>query len=221
MTTTTVRDLVTRGSTGRSNHAVTGPQSQDQSGDREAAGVRRSCCRTAVESGTQMSGQLMRGHLEPPRHPAAVETTQRHWQHPFCTSSSQTESPAPYSGSTRQYTADFADASGLRPNARRSYPRSQGRQGHRRRIAAIGRQFGGGESRVHRERRPSAHRRIEGGGAVREPRASGYLDVTGADGNGPSVRHLSTENTVSSFDVTELFNGLQPRSMTLSLRRSI
>lgn len=165
-----------------------------------------------------MSGQLMRGHLA-----GASRVIRPLWKLVaaalaalilyFVIANGIT---APYSGSTRQYTADFADASGLRPNAD---VRIRGVKVGK--VTGVELQQSGDNSAVAKVGftvNDDHSLTAESKAAVRYANLSGvrYLDVTGADGNGPSVRHLSTENTVSSFDVTELFNGLQPVLQTLS-----
>lgn len=123
---------------------------------------------------------------------------------------------APYSGSTREYSADFTDATGLRPNA-----------DVRIRGVKVGKVTGvelqqtddnSAVAKVEFTVNQDHSLTTESKAAVRYANLSGvrYLDVTGADGRGERVRHLPTANTVSSFDVTELFNGLQPVLQTLS-----
>jgi phospholipid/cholesterol/gamma-HCH transport system substrate-binding protein len=54
--------------------------------------------------------------------------------------------------------------------------------------------------------------------AVKYANLSGvrFLDIENADGSGERVRDVPVAKTLSSFDITQLFNGLQPALETLS-----
>lgn len=123
----------------------------------------------------------------------------------------------PVDGTTAQYTADFTDASGLRPNAD---VRIRG-----------GVKVGKVTAIEMRQSEDAAHAEVsftllephkltdQTKAAVKYANLSGvrYVDVTGVDGQGgESVTHLPVKQTIPSFDITELFNGLQPVLQTLS-----
>ncbi|MDS1114811.1 MCE family protein [Gordonia westfalica] len=121
----------------------------------------------------------------------------------------------PVAGDTGKYTADFTDASGLRPNAD---------------VRIRGVKVGKVTAIEMRQSEAGAHAEVsftllephrltdETKAAVKYANLSGvrYVDVTGVDGAGESRTHLPVKQTVPSFDITELFNGLQPVLQTLS-----
>ncbi|SDU69335.1 MlaD family protein [Gordonia westfalica] len=121
----------------------------------------------------------------------------------------------PVDGTTAQYTADFTDASGLRPNAD---------------VRIRGVKVGKVTAIEMRQSEDAAHAEVsftllephkltdQTKAAVKYANLSGvrYVDVTGVDGQGESVTHLPVKQTIPSFDITELFNGLQPVLQTLS-----
>jgi len=117
------------------------------------------------------------------------------------------KNPAP--GQPSDYTARFSDVSGLRPNAD---VRIRGvrvgkvnsveyRQDGMRSTAEVG-------FSVDREWRLTDDAHL----AIKYANLSGirYLDVTGAGGDGPERHSFGTDRTTPSFDITSLFNGLQP-----------
>ncbi len=121
----------------------------------------------------------------------------------------------PVGGTTAGYTADFTDVAGLRPNAD---VRIRGvkvgkvtaidmKQADGRAYAQVG--FTLVEPNVLTQKARAA---------VKYANLSGvrYVDLTGTDAGGAPTDHLTVEQTVPSFDITELFNGLQPVLQTLS-----
>lgn len=121
----------------------------------------------------------------------------------------------PVSGDTNSYTADFTDVSGLHPNAD---VRIRGvkvgkvtdvslRQEDDRASATV-------TFTLVKPHRLTAQSKI----AVKYANLSGvrYLDTTGVDGAGETLHHLPVAQTIPSFDITQLFNGLQPVLETLN-----
>lgn len=114
----------------------------------------------------------------------------------------------------REYSAQFSDTSGLHPN---SDVRIRGvRVG---KVTAVELDEGP-ETTTSRVTftLAGAHRLTESSSAaIKYSNLAGvrYLDVVGADGDGPEIRHLPIDKTVPSFDITRLFNGLQPALETL------
>lgn len=123
----------------------------------------------------------------------------------------------PVSGAANDYSAEFTDATGLRPNAD---VRIRGvrvgkvgsvdmKQGDDQRAVAV----------VHFTLSNDHHLTDTSKAAIKYANLSGvrYLDISApADGPGAGTRHLATNQTVASFDITELFNGLQPALAVLS-----
>jgi len=123
----------------------------------------------------------------------------------------------PVDGETDTYTADFTDASGLRPNAD---------------VRVRGVKVGKVTAIEMKQSEQGAHAEVsftllephtlteKTRAAVKYANLSGvrYVDVTdvGGEGEGETITHLPVEQTVPSFDITELFNGLQPVLQTLS-----
>lgn len=123
---------------------------------------------------------------------------------------------SPVDAPTGAYTAEFADASGLRPNAD---VRIRGVKVGK--VTSIDLSQNGDNVAVATVRFTLAdnhHLTDKSTVAVKYANLSGvrYLDVSGADGAGTQVRDLGVDNTIGSFDITELFNGLQPALQTLS-----
>ncbi|MGW0037005.1 MCE family protein [Gordonia sp. NPDC003376] len=126
----------------------------------------------------------------------------------------------PVAGETDSYTADFTDVSGLRPNAD---VRIRGVKVGKVTAVDMTQTEGRALARV-RFTLVEPNRITESSrAAVKYANLSGvrYVDVTGTDEATPPttaapVTHLSVEQTVPSFDITELFNGLQPVLATLS-----
>ncbi len=122
----------------------------------------------------------------------------------------------PVEGDTARYTADFTDASGLRPNAD---VRVRGvKVGKVTGIEMRQSESGGAHAEVAFTLLEPHKLTDQTKAAVKYANLSGvrYVDVTGVDGPGEPVTRLPVEQTVPSFDITELFNGLQPVLQTLS-----
>ncbi|OXR45156.1 hypothetical protein B7C42_03114 [Nocardia cerradoensis] len=121
----------------------------------------------------------------------------------------------PISGQTRDYTADFTDVSGLHPNAD---VRNRGVQVGKVTGIQIIRERGDSLARVSftlaQPHTLTANTQL----AVKYQNLTGirYLDLVVPDDPGKAVDHLSTDRTRPSFDITKLFNGLQPVLRTLS-----
>jgi len=123
---------------------------------------------------------------------------------------------SPVAIETRDYRAVFTDASGLSPNADIRVRgikvgkvtsidlKEEGQATHAQVSFTLDKKY-----RVTRETRL----------AVKYASLTGvrYIDATSVEtGAGTSVTEISSDQTVPSFDVTELFNGLQPVLETLS-----
>jgi phospholipid/cholesterol/gamma-HCH transport system substrate-binding protein len=122
----------------------------------------------------------------------------------------------PVSGKTDGYTADFTDVSGLRPNAD---VRIRGVKVGK--VTAIDLSQGDDNNAVARVAFTLTDGHTLTGTstvAVKYANLSGvrYLDVVGGAEGGETTHHLTVSNTTPSFDITELFNGLQPVLQTLS-----
>ncbi|MBD0863514.1 MCE family protein [Gordonia sp. zg691] len=120
----------------------------------------------------------------------------------------------PSEESGREYTAEFADTSGLHPN---SDVRIRGVRAGK--VTAVELDQGP-ESTTSRVTFTLSddHRITESSSAaVKYANLAGvrYLDVIDADADGREVGHLPADRTVPSFDITRLFNGLQPALETL------
>ncbi|WP_330254958.1 MCE family protein [Nocardia sp. NBC_00565] len=121
----------------------------------------------------------------------------------------------PVSGSTTAYSADFTDASGLHPNAD---VRNRGVQIGKVTDVRIVREHGDSMARVSFRladpQRLTANTQL----AVKYQNLTGirYLDLSVPDDPGQPTDHLSTDRTRPSFDITKLFNGLQPVLRTLT-----
>lgn len=121
----------------------------------------------------------------------------------------------PVSGESEGYTARFTDASGLHANAD---VRIRGVKAGKVTDVSLHQKDGGATADVKftlvKPHRLTADTKV----AVKYANLAGvrYLDVTEVDGDGPAVRNLPTAQTIPSFDITQLFNGLQPVLETLS-----
>ncbi|MFX0578481.1 MlaD family protein [Nocardia nepalensis] len=120
----------------------------------------------------------------------------------------------PASGPTTSFTADFTDVSGLHVN---SDVRIRGLQVGKVRGIDLLVQHGQTVARVNlglvAPRRLTANTRL----AVKYQNLTGirYIDMDTPDDAGAPVDHLSADRTQPSFDITRLFNGLQPVLRTL------
>lgn len=121
----------------------------------------------------------------------------------------------PIASTTSDYRAEFSDVSGLRPNAdvrirgvRVGKVTSIAYQQNGTRASAVV------EFTVERSRTLTDQTRL----AIKYANLSGirYLDVTGVGADGPGRESFGLENTTPSFDITELFNGLQPTLQALT-----
>lgn len=119
----------------------------------------------------------------------------------------------PFKNASQEYTADFTDVSGLRPNGD---VRIRGVQIGKIRDIAIVRDGGQAIARV-RFTASDGHRLTSNSTlAIKYQNLTGirYLDVTPGDPGDP-VSHIGIDHTKPSFDITALFNGLQPVLNTL------
>lgn len=122
----------------------------------------------------------------------------------------------PVKGGVKDYTAEFTDVAGLRPNAD---VRIRGvKVGKVTTIEMVQDEDNQALGRVHFTLLDHHTLTDASKAGVKYANLSGvrYLDIDGADGDGRAVTALGVENTVPSFDITELFNGLQPVLATLS-----
>ncbi|MBM7367368.1 MlaD family protein [Gordonia hydrophobica] len=122
----------------------------------------------------------------------------------------------PVEESTRSYSADFTDASGLHPNGDVRYKGK--RVGKVTKVELIE-----GEARdkplarveftLDEDHSITDATRL----AIKYQNLTGvrYVDVRGDDESGPRISHVPASHTVPSFDITELFNGLQPVLSTM------
>ncbi|MGQ4618587.1 MlaD family protein [Nocardia sp. R7R-8] len=113
-----------------------------------------------------------------------------------------------------RYSADFSDASGLRPNAD---IRIRGvRVG---KVEAVELHQAGDSSvaRVDFTVNDTQKVTVESKLAIKYANLSGvrFIDITGNGDGGAPTRHIGLDHTVPSFDITTLFNGLQPALETL------
>lgn len=120
----------------------------------------------------------------------------------------------PVDSATREYSADFTDVSGLNVNGDVRYKglrigkigsidlqRKNGQA-----IARVGFSMDAGYTLTENARLAVKYQNLTG---VR------YLDLTRPDDPGAEVTHLPVDATSPSFDITELFNGLQPVLATM------
>ncbi|MGW5113466.1 MlaD family protein [Nocardia sp. NPDC004123] len=121
----------------------------------------------------------------------------------------------PVEGTTATATADFTDVSGLHQD---SDVRMRGLQIGKVRDISIIRDHGRSLARVTLSLASPYHLTSNAQLAVKYQNLTGirYVDLSvPADAGGP-VTHLATDRTQPSFDITRLFNGLQPVLRTLS-----
>jgi len=123
----------------------------------------------------------------------------------------------PIRGGNDDYSADFTDTSGLRPNAD---VRIRGVKVGK--VTAIDLEQDATTNSVRSvvSFTLDKNHRVTGRStaAVKYANLSGvrYLDLANVDGSGNTLRHIGLENTTPSFNITRLFNGLQPVLQTLS-----
>ncbi|MGW0174329.1 MlaD family protein [Rhodococcus sp. NPDC003322] len=122
---------------------------------------------------------------------------------------------SPVSGETRSYTAEFSDVSGLGDNGD---IRTRGvRIGKVESIELVRRDTG-----TIAEVRFTMEKPYELTGdtvlSVKYQNLTGvrYIDADFGDGSAPATSRLGLDGTRPSFDITELFNGLQPVLATMS-----
>ncbi|MEO9330564.1 MlaD family protein [Gordonia aurantiaca] len=119
----------------------------------------------------------------------------------------------PVKVSTQTYTADFTDVSGLRPNGD---VRVRGVQVGKVESITVERRGDRTVAKVQftadREHPVTTNTKL----AVKYQNLTGirYIDMVTTPGGRP-VDHVTLPNTTPSFDITELFNGLQPVLKTL------
>lgn len=122
----------------------------------------------------------------------------------------------PVEGPTNDFSASFTDVSGLRPNADvrmrgvkvgkvTSIDLDQGNGTDA--VADVSFTLADGQTLTAKSRLAVKYANLSG---VR------YLDVVDTGDGAPATHHVPVANTVPSFDITELFNGLQPVLQTLS-----
>nr|WP_246372493.1 MlaD family protein [Gordonia humi] len=121
----------------------------------------------------------------------------------------------PVDSETHSYSAEFTDASGLHPNGDVRYKgkrvgkvtKVELREGKSRDkpVAYV-------EFTLDRDHKVTDTSTL----AIKYQNLTGvrYVDVRG-DESGPRISHVSVDKTVPSFDITELFNGLQPVLTTM------
>ncbi|MFI8975258.1 MlaD family protein [Nocardia asteroides] len=121
----------------------------------------------------------------------------------------------PVDGPTSSVTADFTDVSGLHIN---SDVRMRGLQVGKITSIDIVRERGQSVARVTLSLADSHRLTANSRLAVKYQNLTGirYVDLAVPDSPGAEVTHLSTDRTQPSFDITRLFNGLQPVLRTLS-----
>lgn len=115
----------------------------------------------------------------------------------------------PVTGPIRQYSADFADVSGLRENADVRIRGVQVGKVHSIQIVQRGGEtFAEVSFSLQDEHTLSENSEL----AVKYQNLTGirYLDMTVPPDLGPETDHLPITKTHPSFDITQLFNGLQP-----------
>ncbi|QTI68988.1 MlaD family protein [Gordonia polyisoprenivorans] len=121
----------------------------------------------------------------------------------------------PTSSRTSAYSADFSDASGLRPN---SDVRIRGvRVG---KVSEVSLEQSGDATmaRVSFSLDDNHYLTSASKLAIKYANLSGvrFVDITDADGSGGRTSHVGVAQTVPSFDITTLFNGMQPALETLA-----
>ncbi|MBD0024561.1 MCE family protein [Gordonia pseudamarae] len=120
---------------------------------------------------------------------------------------------------TRSYSADFTDASGLHPNGD---VRFRGKRVGK--VTSVELKQGADKSTplAHVEFTLDTDHVITDTTslAIKYQNLTGvrYVDVRPGEGNGRRVSHVPTERTVPSFDITRLFNGLQPVLVTMNAK---
>jgi len=121
----------------------------------------------------------------------------------------------PVTGPTRQYSADFADVSGLRENAD---VRIRGVQVGKVQSIQIVHRGGDTFAEVVFSLQDEHTLPDNAELAVKYQNLTGirYVDMTVPSDPGPETDHLSIARTHPSFDITQLFNGLQPVLSKLS-----
>ncbi|AFR48176.1 MlaD family protein [Gordonia sp. KTR9] len=122
---------------------------------------------------------------------------------------------APVEGETKDYSADFTDVSGLHENGD---VRVKGLQVGKVKSIEMVRVGGATVARVHFSLEEGYELTEDSRLAVKYQSLTGvrYLDFTEGPDGGVSATHLSLDNTAGAFDITELFNGLQPVLATMS-----
>ncbi|PKZ62949.1 MCE family protein [Gordonia terrae] len=121
----------------------------------------------------------------------------------------------PVKVTTAEYSADFTDVSGLRPNGD---VRVRGVQVGKVKEIELIRESGQTLARVRFSVEDDTPVTAKTQLAVKYQNLTGirYIDMTTPVAAAPRVDHLGPANTVPSFDITSLFNGLQPVLNTLS-----
>ncbi|MDN2495453.1 MCE family protein [Nocardia nova] len=121
----------------------------------------------------------------------------------------------PVTGSTRSYTADFTDVAGLHPNAD---VRIRGVQVGKVQSIELNRQRGVSLATVTFSLEKKYQLTTNTTLAVKYQNLTGvrYVDMSVPPDAGKPTIHLPVTMTKPSFDITQLFNGLQPVLTTMS-----
>ena len=122
---------------------------------------------------------------------------------------------SPVEGDTRAYTAQFTDVSGLHENGD---VRTRGVQIGKVTSVELTSQDGHTLAQVAFTLKEPYELTNTTELAVKYQNLTGarYVELTVAENPGTPVGHLTTANTKPSFDITQLFNGLQPVLTTMS-----
>ncbi|MBA4024259.1 MAG: MCE family protein [Gordonia sp.] len=121
----------------------------------------------------------------------------------------------PVDAETRGYSADFTDASGLRENGD---VRMNGLRIGKVSDVELEQSPEGAVAKVEFSLENDLQLTDSSTLSIKYQNLTGvrYIDVDLGEASGPRVSHLSTRSTNPSYDITELFNGLQPVLSTMN-----
>ena len=121
----------------------------------------------------------------------------------------------PVDAQTRGYSADFSDASGLRENGD---VRMNGLRVGKVSAVELKQSSKGAVATVEFSLEDDLELTDTSTLSIKYQNLTGvrYIDVELGKGDGQRVSHLSTDSTNPSYDITELFNGLQPVLSTMN-----
>lgn len=121
----------------------------------------------------------------------------------------------PVDAQTRGYSADFSDASGLRENGD---VRMNGLRVGKVSAVELKQSPEGAVATVEFSMEDDLELTDTSTLSIKYQNLTGvrYIDVELGEGHGRRVSHLSTDSTNPSYDITELFNGLQPVLSTMN-----